>query len=403
MKTRNYRFTSESVTEGHPDKVADQISDAILDAHLKNDPQARVAVETAVKTNLVVLVGEVTAKDYVDYVGVAKQVLQRIGYTDPNLGFSVQENMYVVNIQHQSEDIALGVDKSLESKTGLLDNELGAGDQGMMFGYAVDETENYMPLSIELAHALTRRLADVRKQNMVHFLRPDGKAQVTVLYDGLTPVEVEHVVVSAQHSPEVHESTLREFIVEEVIKKVIPEDLLTQKTKFHINPTGRFVVGGPAGDSGLTGRKIIVDTYGSRAPHGGGSFSGKDPTKVDRSATYAARYLAKNIVAAGLAREVLIQLAYVIGEAKPVSIYVDTFGTGKVDEADLEKYLMEQDYIELTPKGIINKFNLQHPQGWNYLDTASYGHFGKPYLPWEQLDMVPVLQDYFAVNACTNC
>ncbi|WP_018963261.1 methionine adenosyltransferase [Coprothermobacter platensis] len=403
MKTRNHRFTSESVTEGHPDKVADQISDAILDAHLKGDPQARVAVETTVKTNLVVLVGEVTSKNYVDYVGVTRHVLEHIGYTDPSLGFSVQENMYVVNIQHQSEDIALGVDRSLESKSGELEDELGAGDQGMMFGYAVDETENYMPLTIELSHALTKRLSEVRKQKLVDFLRPDGKAQVTVVYDGLTPIEVEHVVVSAQHSPDVHENTLREFIVEEVIKKVIPSELLTDRTHFHINPTGRFVTGGPNGDSGLTGRKIIVDTYGSRAPHGGGSFSGKDPTKVDRSATYAARYLAKNIVAAGLAREALIQLAYVIGEAKPVSIYVDTFGTGNVDEGELERYLMEQDYIELTPKGIIDKFGLQHPEGWNYLDTAAYGHFGKPHFPWEQLDMVPILQEYFSVNACTNC
>jgi len=402
MKMRSYRFTSESVTEGHPDKVADQISDAILDAHLRTDPQARVAVETTVKTNLVVLVGEVTSKTYVDYVGVAKQVLERIGYTDPALGFSVQENMYVVNVQRQSPDIAMGVDESLESKAGEMEHELGAGDQGMMFGYAVDETENFMPLSIELAHALTKRLADVRKQNMVDFLRPDGKAQVTVAYEGLTPIAIEHVVVSAQHSPEVHEKTLREFIMEEVIKKVIPKDLLTEQTRFHINPTGRFVVGGPNGDSGVTGRKIIVDTYGSRAPHGGGSFSGKDPTKVDRSATYAARYLAKNIVAAGLAREVLIQLAYVIGEAKPVSIYVDTFGTGKVDEDVLEQYLMEQDFIQLTPRGIIEKFGLQHPEGWSYVDTAAYGHFGKPCYPWEQLDMVPLLKDYFSVRACTN-
>jgi len=349
----------------------------------------------------VVLVGEVTSTSYVDYVGVAKQVLERIGYTDPALGFSVQENMYVVNIQRQSPDIALGVDESLESKTGEMEHELGAGDQGMMFGYAVDETENFMPLSIELAHALTKRLADVRKQNIVDFLRPDGKAQVTVTYDGLTPVAIDHVVVSAQHSPEVHEKTLREFIMEEVIKKVIPKDLLTEQTRFHINPTGRFVVGGPNGDSGVTGRKIIVDTYGSRAPRGG-SFSGKDPTKVDRSAAYAARYLAKNIVAAGLAREVLIQLAYVIGEAKPVSIYVDTFGTGKVDEGILEQFLIEQDFIQLTPRGIIEKFGLQHPEGWSYVDTAAYGHFGKSIYPWEQLDMVPVLKDYFSLHACTG-
>jgi len=311
-------------------------------------------------------------------------------------------NMYVVNIQRQSPDIALGVDESLESKAGEMEHELGAGDQGMMFGYAVDETENFMPLSIELAHALTKRLADVRKQNIVDFLRPDGKAQVTVSYDGLTPVAIDHVVVSAQHSPEVHEKTLREFIMEEVIKKVIPKDLLTEQTRFHINPTGRFVVGGPNGDSGVTGRKIIVDTYGSRAPHGGGSFSGKDPTKVDRSAAYAARYLAKNIVAAGLAREVLIQLAYVIGEAKPVSIYVDTFGTGKVDEGILEQFLIEQDFIQLTPRGIIEKFGLQHPEGWSYVDTAAYGHFGKSIYPWEQLDMVPVLKDYFSLHACTG-
>ncbi|NPV88852.1 methionine adenosyltransferase [Coprothermobacteraceae bacterium] len=397
MEERTYRFTSESVTEGHPDKIADQISDAILDAHLETDPTARVAVETAVKTNLVVMVGEVTAKHYVDYVAVARRVLEDIGYTDPELNFSTQSNMYVVNIQRQSEDIAMGVDLALESKKGELSEELGAGDQGMMFGYAVRETDNLMPLPIELSHRLTKRLAEVRKKEGADFLRPDGKAQVTLLYEGRIPKCVEHVVVSTQHDPDVHEKTLRDFIVEEVIKKTIPEDLLRNNTKYHINPTGRFVIGGPAGDSGVTGRKIIVDTYGSRAPHGGGAFSGKDPTKVDRSAAYAARYLAKNVVAAGLAEEVLIQLAYVIGEARPVSIYVETFGTGKVKEQQLEQYLLNQDYIELTPRGIIRKFELQTPKGWSYRDTAVYGHFGKPYYPWEQLDMVNHMREYFGI------
>jgi S-adenosylmethionine synthetase len=384
-------FTSESVTEGHPDKICDQISDAVLDAILAEDQQARVACETAVTTGLVMIMGEISTACYVEIPKIAREVVKGIGYTRAKYGFDGETCSVLTTIDQQSPDIALGVDQALELKNGATGEEsmLGAGDQGMVFGYATDETPEYMPMPIALAHRLARQLAAVRKGEILPFLRPDGKSQVTVEYEGDRPVRVDGIVVSAQHDPEVQRSTLEEGIREEVIKPVIPEAFLDGKTKYYINPTGRFVVGGPQGDAGLTGRKIIVDTYGGMARHGGGAFSGKDPTKVDRSGAYAARYVAKNIVAAGLARKCELQIAYAIGVAQPVSITIDTFGTGQLPAPELVALVKE--VFDLRPTAIIKNLNLRQPI---YRQTASYGHFGRPDLdlPWERLDQVAVLQ-----------
>lgn len=389
-------FTSESVTEGHPDKVADQISDAVLDAIIAQDPQARVACETVVTTGLVLVTGEITTNCYVDISKLVRETVQGIGYTRAKYGFDGSTCAVLSAIDEQSPDIALGVNKALEYKNGEMTDEaieaIGAGDQGMMFGYATNETPEYMPLTITLAHQLVRRLAQLRKTGVLSFLRPDGKAQVTVEYDDGKPLRVDTIVVSTQHSPTVKIDTLRKEIIEQVIMPVVPAGLIDKQTKFLINPTGRFVIGGPMGDSGLTGRKIIVDTYGGMARHGGGAFSGKDPTKVDRSASYAARYVAKNIVAAGLADKCEIQLAYAIGVAKPVSIMVDTFGTGKVEEEKIAEAI--QQLFDLRPAGIIQELNLRRPI---YKQIAAYGHFGRLDLdlPWEKLDRVEDLRNYF--------
>jgi len=370
---RKYFFTSESVTEGHPDKVADQISDAILDAIIKDDPAGRGAVETIVTTGLAFIAGEITTKTYVDFPTIVRDTIKGIGYTRAKYGFDSETCAVISSIHEQSPDIALGVD------TG------GAGDQGMMFGYAVRETEELMPLPIMLAHKLSRRLAQVRKEGVLDFLRPDGKTQVTIEYEGNRAVRVDTIVVSTQHAPAVSTEDIRTGIIEHVIKPIIPEGMIDKNTRFYINPTGRFEIGGPMGDTGLTGRKIIVDTYGGRAPHGGGCFSGKDPTKVDRSASYMARYIAKNIVAAGLADEVTLQIAYAIGVADPVSVLVNTHGTGKVPEEVLEKAIRE--VFPLTPKGMIEHLNLRRPI---YKKTAAYGHFGRtePEFTWEKTDKV---------------
>jgi S-adenosylmethionine synthetase len=362
-------FTSESVTEGHPDKIADQISDAILDAVLRDDPMGRVACETLVTTGLAFIAGEISTKTYVDFPSVARQTIKEIGYTRAKFGFDYETCAVISSIDPQSSDIAQGVD------TG------GAGDQGMMFGFAVRETKEYMPLPLTLAHGLVRRLSEARRKGELDFLRPDGKSQVTVEYEGRRPVRVEAVVVSTQHAEAIKHHDLKEAIIEEIIRPVIPQDLLTRETKFHVNPTGRFVIGGPQGDSGLTGRKIIVDTYGGSAPHGGGSFSGKDPTKVDRSAAYMARYIAKNIVAAGLADRVLLQLAYAIGVADPVSVHVETYGTGKLAEEKIVELVRE--HFRLTPRGIIETLDLRRPI---YKATAAFGHFGRPEFSWERVD-----------------
>lgn len=389
-------FTSESVTEGHPDKVADQISDAVLDAILEQDPQARVACETAVTTGLVLVTGEITTRCYVDIPKLVRDTVREIGYTRAKYGFDGSTCAVLTAIDEQSPDIALGVDKALEYKNGEMSDEaieaIGAGDQGMMFGYATNENPEFMPLPVTLAHKLVRRLAELRKNGVLPFLRPDGKAQVTVEYEENKPVRVDTIVVSAQHSPTVKMEKLRQEIIEKVVLPVVPAGFIDEKTKFYINPTGRFVIGGPMGDSGLTGRKIIVDTYGGMARHGGGAFSGKDPTKVDRSASYAARYVAKNIVAAGLAEKCEIQLAYAIGVAKPVSIMVDTFGTGKVDEEKIVGAIRQ--LFDLRPAGIIQELNLRRPI---YRQTAAYGHFGRLDLdiPWEKLDKVEELIEYF--------
>lgn len=385
-------FTSESVTEGHPDKICDQISDAVLDAILAEDPDARVACETSVTTGLVLVMGEITTKCYVDIPKIVRQTVEEIGYTRAKYGFDCDTCAVITSIDEQSPDIAMGVDKALEVKQGDTDSQveaIGAGDQGMMFGFACNETDVLMPLPIYLAHGLTRKLAEVRKQGVLPYLRPDGKSQVTVEYDGDKPARVDTIVVSTQHHPDVDQETIKRDIIEKVIKAVIPAELLDDNTRYYINPTGRFVVGGPQGDAGLTGRKIIVDTYGGYARHGGGAFSGKDPTKVDRSASYAARYVAKNIVAAGIADRCEVQVAYAIGVARPVSIMVDTFGTAKIPEEKIIQLI--KDNFDLRPAAIIRDLDLKKPI---YRKVAAYGHFGRKDLdlPWERLDKVDVLR-----------
>lgn len=376
-------FTSESVTDGHPDKVCDILSDTVLDAYLERDPYARVACECCATTELTVVMGEITSNACVEVTPLIRQAIRDIGYNDPSLGFDADNCAVIVALGKQSSDIALGVDKSLEAKEGLEnDMETGAGDQGMMFGYACNETDELMPLPIYLAHKLTRRLSSVRKSGLLPWLRPDGKAQVTVEYENDIPVRIDAIVVSTQHAPEVSQEEIRKAVIENVIRPVLPENLVNGQTKIYVNPTGRFVIGGPHGDSGLTGRKIIVDTYGGYARHGGGAFSGKDPTKVDRSASYAARYLAKNIVAAGLADKCEIQLAYAIGVAEPVSVNVDTFGTGKVSDEKLTRAVRK--CFDLRPEAMIRALNLRRPI---YRRTASFGHFGDPAMPWEQTDL----------------
>lgn len=376
-ESSSYLFTSESVTEGHPDKVADQISDAVLDAALADDPKSRVACETLVSTGIVVLAGEITTSTYVDFSKVVRDVVREIGYTDASLGFSADSCAVVSAINKQSPDIAMGVD------TG------GAGDQGLMFGFACNETAELMPLPITLAHQLTRRLSNLRKSGELPWLRPDGKSQVTVEYEGHTPKRVHTVVISTQHAPEVSNEEIRHEVVTKVIRPTIPEHLLDGQTIFHVNPTGRFVIGGPQGDCGLTGRKIIVDTYGGFASHGGGAFSGKDPTKVDRSACYMARHIAKNLVAAELAERAIVQLAYAIGVAEPVSIHVNSFGTGQVSDRQLEALV--RDEFPLTPLGIIEHLDLRRPI---YLRTAAHGHFGRREagFTWEDVDHADALR-----------
>lgn len=387
-----YLFTSESVTEGHPDKICDQISDAVLDAILEKDPQARVACETTVTTGLISIMGEISTTCYVDIPNIARSVVREIGYDRAKYGFDCETCAVITTLDEQSSDIAMGVDKALESKTDeTSDLTGGAGDQGMMFGYACNETPELMPLPISLAHKMAKKLSAVRKAGVVDYLRPDGKTQVTVEYDrdNHQPVHIDTVVLSTQHSPDVSLEQIRRDMIEHVIKPTLPSDLFDENTRIFVNPTGRFVIGGPQGDSGLTGRKIIVDTYGGSAPHGGGAFSGKDPTKVDRSAAYAARYVAKNIVAAGLADKCQIQLAYAIGVAQPVSILVDTFGTGVVDDELLEKAV--ENVFDLRPSAIIRDLDLRRPM---YQKLASYGHMGRTDLDvtWEKTDRTDALK-----------
>ncbi|MFK3986470.1 MULTISPECIES: methionine adenosyltransferase [Exiguobacterium] len=388
-------FTSESVTEGHPDKICDQISDAILDAILSEDPNARVAAETSVTTGLVLVAGEITTSTYVDIPKVVRETVREIGYTRAKYGFDAETCAVLTSIDEQSVDIAQGVDQALEAREGQMTEEeidaIGAGDQGLMFGYATKETPELMPLPISLAHKLSRRLAEVRKNGTLAYLRPDGKTQVTVEYDEANnPVRIDTIVISTQHAEDITLEQIQADLKEHVIDAVIPSELIDADTKYFINPTGRFVIGGPQGDAGLTGRKIIVDTYGGYARHGGGAFSGKDPTKVDRSAAYAARYVAKNLVAAGLADKAEVQLAYAIGVAHPVSIAVDTFGTGKLSETELVELVREN--FDLRPAGIIKMLDLRRPI---YKQTAAYGHFGRTdvELPWEQTDKAAVLEE----------
>lgn len=390
-KRGKWLFTSESVTEGHPDKVCDQISDAVLDAILEQDPMARVACETACTTGMVLVMGEVTTNAYVDIPTIVRNTVKGIGYDGTDSGFDYKTCAVLATLDEQSPDIAQGVNKSLEARSGEDQDQLdtGAGDQGMMFGYANNETEELMPLPISLAHKLTRRLSEVRKSGEVHFLRPDGKSQVTVEYEDNSPKRISAVVISTQHSPEVSQEELSEAVIQHVINPILPSQLVDKETKIFINPTGRFVVGGPQGDSGLTGRKIIVDTYGGYARHGGGAFSGKDPTKVDRSAAYAARYIAKNIVAAGIADACEIQFAYAIGVAHPVSVMVDTFETGRISDEKITELV--KTHFDLRPAAIIRDLDLRRPI---YRATAAYGHFGRvdESFPWEKTDKAEVLK-----------
>ena len=389
-------FTSESVTEGHPDKICDQISDAILDELMRQDPMSRVACETAITTGLVLVMGEITTKGYVDIQKIVRETIREIGYDRAKYGFDCDTCGVITALDEQSADIALGVDKALEAKENKMTDEeidaIGAGDQGMMFGYATNETEEYMPYPISLAHKLARKLTEVRKNGTLKYLRPDGKSQVTVEYDeNGKPSRLDAVVLSTQHDPEVSQEQIHEDIKKYVFDTVLPQDMIDENTKFFVNPTGRFVIGGPHGDSGLTGRKIIVDTYGGYARHGGGAFSGKDCTKVDRSAAYAARYVAKNIVAAGLADKCEIQLSYAIGVAHPTSVMVDTFGTGKLNDEKLVEIIREN--FDLRPAGIIKMLDLRRPI---YKQTAAYGHFGRNDIdvPWEKTDKVEILKKY---------
>lgn len=387
-------FTSESVTEGHPDKICDQISDRILDEMLKNDPMSRVACETCCTTGLVMVMGEITTSSYVDIQSIVRKTVLDIGYDRAKYGFDGSTCAVINSIHEQSPDIALGVDNSLESKEGIETDEFntGAGDQGLMFGYACDETPELMPLPISLAHKMAKKLTEVRKNGTLPYLRPDGKTQVTVEYDDDKPVRIDTVVVSSQHDPDISLDKIREDIIREIIKPTLPEEMLDDDTKIYVNPTGRFVIGGPMGDSGLTGRKIIVDTYGGYSRHGGGAFSGKDPTKVDRCASYMARYIAKNVVASGIANRCEVQLAYAIGVAHPVSVLVDTFGTGKIDDSVLADFIREK--VDMRPAAIISRFDLRRPI---YGDLAAYGHMGREDLnaPWEKRDFAEEIKASF--------